>query len=102
MISKRLITTFESNSSTWWLQIKYNKLALPKNLFKQKKKKEEEDYKPHDHPHHHHHYRKQKQQFMCIERNIKHKVCYEIDGKTATLQSNGVGSFSFWQNRFCL
>ena len=33
---------------------------------------------------------------MCIERNIKHKFCYEIDGKIATLQSNGVGSFFFW------
>ena len=39
---------------------------------------------------------------MCIERNIKHKFCYEIDGKTATLLSNGVDSLSFWQNWFCL
>ena len=60
MISKRLVPTFETNGSTWWLQIKYNKLAL------QKKKKnliqKNEDYKPHDQPHNHHHYQKQKQQ----------------------------------------
>ena len=39
---------------------------------------------------------------MCIERKIKHKFCYEIDGNIATLQLNGVDSFSFWKNWFCL
>ena len=39
MISKRLVLTFESNSSAWWLQIKYNKLALQKICLIQKIKK---------------------------------------------------------------
>ena len=60
MISKRLVPTFESNSSAWWLQIKYNKLALQKKFLIQKNKKEE-DYKPHDQPHNQYHYQKQKQ-----------------------------------------
>ena len=108
MISKRLITTFESNSSAWWLKIKYNKLALPKNLFKPKKKKKKKKEKkrgrlqtpwpPTSPPP----LVETKTTIYVYREKHKAQSLYEIDGKTATLQSNGVGRFSFWQNWFCL